>query len=388
MNRAITHLILPVIFAAVLLFIILSFNSAYAIPTSPPGGGGGAGTLSGPCANLPPSIQQNITSLAPWYCPINSEISSVWENDLPVAEIALLIAFSIASIIFAVGAGIKNDKIRNFGLGELYEATASAIIVLIFLFVSAVAFGLIPSFFVGSINPYATAFHLINQTINGAESIYTSLFNIYATDAFYTSVSITISSALPPLNTLNGYLTPILQAAYAPITLLVMEPAYAIGGLLIDGIVALYAEYYLLIFFATVSIPAFLVPGVILRALFPTRAFGGMLIAMAMGFYIVMPALFAVAYYFTAPNLLSSMQTTATQLTRFGSGTGAETNGLTSSSPLPTLLQSVGSTLSSFWLLILFYPALIISVTYIFITQIANFIGGASYTGSRVRSFI
>ena len=35
-----------------------------------------------------------------------------------------------------VGAATKNDRIRNFGVGELYEAIASAIIVGIFLYVA------------------------------------------------------------------------------------------------------------------------------------------------------------------------------------------------------------------------------------------------------------
>lgn len=335
------------------------------------------------CTNLPVGMQINITSLAPWYCPINNQIAAIWKSELPLAEIALLIAFSIASIIFAVGAGMKSDRIRNFGIGELYEATASAIIIILFLFVSATMFGLVPSFIVGTINPYSTALGLMNSTINGAEGIYSSIFHIYLVGAEYSSIKIIISIPVP------GKVGIEIPNFYSvPISFFVLDPSSAIAGLLIDGITALFAEYYLLIFFALASIPVFLVPGVILRALFPTRALGGMLIAMAMGFYLVAPSLFALAYYFTTPNLLSSMQLTATQLTRFGSGTGAETNGLTSTSPLPTLLQSVNSEMSSFWLLILFYPALIVAVTYAFITQVASFIGGASYTGSRLRSFI
>ncbi|MGC8622587.1 MAG: hypothetical protein ACP5UC_01325 [Candidatus Micrarchaeia archaeon] len=372
--------------AAILLFAFLSNMPFANIPTTTILPSPQPSSSSGPCSNLPSSIQENVQANAPWYCPIDAEIASVWQQYSPIAVIALLISFSIASIIFAVGAGMKYDRLRNFGIGELYEATASSIIVLIFLFISAVAFGIIPSFFVGAINPYATAFHLMNETIVGAESIYSSLFNIYATDAFYTSFTVSIYSALYPA--LTGTVPTLLQSFYAPIMLFVMEPANAIGGLLIDGIAALFAQYYLLIFFASASIPAFLVPGVILRALFPTRAFGGMLIALAMGFYIVMPTLFAVVYYFTTPNLISSMQTISSQLTVLGSGTGAETNGLSSTSPIPLLISSVGSAMSSFWMLVLFYPPLIIAVTYFFVTQVSDFIGGASYSVGRLRSFI
>jgi hypothetical protein len=368
--------------AVLLVFVSLVASIPYAAtltgPLSSPGSPQQIGTE---CTNLPVGMQINITSLAPWYCPINNQIAAIWKSELPLAEIALLIAFSIASIIFAVGAGMKSDRIRNFGIGELYEATASAIIIILFLFVSATMFGLVPSFIVGTINPYSTALGLMNSTINGAEGIYSSIFHIYLVGAEYSSIKIIISTPVKAGIEIPNFYS-------VPISFFVLDPSSAIAGLLIDGITALFAEYYLLIFFALASIPVFLVPGVILRALFPTRALGGMLIAMAMGFYLVAPSLFALAYYFTTPNLLSSMQLTATQLTRFGSGTGAETNGLTSTSPLPTLLQSVNSEMSSFWLLILFYPALIVAVTYAFITQVASFIGGASYTGSRLRSFI
>ena len=45
--------------------------------------------------------------------------------------------------------------------------------------------------------------------------------------------------------------------------------------------------------------------------------------------------------------------------------------------------------MSSFWLQIIFYPLLIISMTYAFITQAANFLGStAKAMGGRIRGFI
>ncbi|MGC8537387.1 MAG: hypothetical protein ACP5MZ_00155 [Candidatus Micrarchaeia archaeon] len=336
------------------------------------------------CGPLPNSIVSQIESSAPWYCPINEQVYDTWSSETPIAFAAILIAFSIAAIIFMVGAGLRNDRIRNFGLGELYEAIASAIIVGLFLYVSAVAFGIIPSLFVGTINPYATAFHLILSTIQQAEGVFSSLYNVVIMDSFYASINVELDlpiSGAPPIS--------LLTLLYAlPLEALVIEPSIVLGTFIVEGITALYAEYYLLVFFSVASIPVFLVPGVIFRAIFPTRALGGMLIALAMGFYIVMPTMFAIAYYFTAPSILHTLSTASIQMNRFGQGSGAITNAITPDSPLVTQVGSVQSAMSSFWLLILFYPLLIIAVTYAFVTQIANFIGGASQMSGKMRTFI
>ncbi|EQD54068.1 conserved hypothetical protein, membrane [mine drainage metagenome] len=325
-----------------------------------------------------------VENSAPWYCPINEQIYDSWSSETPIAFAAILIAFAIAAIIFMVGAALKNDRIRNFGIGELYEAIASAMIVGLFLYVSAVAFGIIPSLFVGTINPYATAFHLMLSTIQQAENVFSSLYNVFILDSFYVSINVELDLPIlgaPPMSLLT-------QIYALPLEILVIEPTQVLASFIIEGITAIYAEYYLLVFFSVASIPVFLVPGVIFRAIFPTRALGGMLIALAMGFYIIMPTMFAIAYYFTAPNILQTLSTASVQLNRFGANSGAITNALTPDSPVVLQITSAQSAMSSFWLLILFYPLLIIAVTYAFVTQIASFIGGAAQTSSRMRTFI
>jgi hypothetical protein len=337
------------------------------------------------CGLLPSSMAKLLSSTAPWYCPINGQIYSTWESELPLALVALLLAFTIAALIFMIGVAFKNDRIRNFGIGELYESTASAIIVVLFLYVSAVIFGLGPAIVVGGINPYATSINLILSTINQAEILYSSIYPVYLTDSFYTTITASIYvqdyNLTPPLSYAKLLYTFPLQTFF-------LQPSIAIAGFLVDGIAALYAQYYLIVFFSIAAIPAFIVPGVIFRIFFPTRALGGVMIAIGVAFYLVMPTLFAVAYYFTSPQLLHGLETVTTQLNRWGSGTGSQQNALSPTSPLAESLSSAQSALSSFWLLILFYPALIIAVSYVFITQVANFIGGASRVGGKMRSFV
>ncbi len=347
----------------------------------------GVAHSASPCGLVSPQIQSTIASSAPWYCPINQEIYAQWAYYEPAAIIAVLIAFSIAGLIYMVGIAANSNRIRNFGVGEFYEAIASAMIVVLFMFLCAVLFGLIPLSYVGSINPYATSFRLISSTISSAQQMYASIFRVYLSASFITSANVEIR--------LGGAVGAVAQTAAAtipnfainslsiPITLFFMDPAAAIAGILTDGITALYAEYYLLVFFSFAAIPVFLIPGTILRAIFPTRAFGGILIGLAFGFYLVMPLLFSVAFYFTAPSLLASMSTANLQFNGISSQSA-----VSPANPFVQQLSSVKSSLNGFWLLIFFYPSLIISITYAVVRQISEFAGRAVSMGARMRSFI
>ena len=210
------------------------------------------------------------------------------------------------------------------------------------------------------------------------------MYTTYLIDSYYTSITLQLSVQGEPI----PYIGLAEEVYIFPLQLYWLQPAATLASLLVDGMAGLFGQYYLIVFFSIAAIPAFLVPGVVLRAIFPTRALGGMLISIAIAFYLVMPTLFALAYYFTSPNLLSSLATSTSQLQRWGTGTGAEQNAQSSSSPLALALGSVQAAMSSFWLLILFYPALIIAITYTFITQVSRFIGGASRMGGKVRGFV
>jgi len=330
------------------------------------------GILSGYIAAV---VQQN----SPWYCPINNQIYYYWKGELPLALVAIMLSITIASIIFMVGASFKIKALRNFGAAEFYEAFASTLIVVFFLFVSAVLFGLVPSLLVGTVNPYVTALHLIAATISSADYVLQNLFQVYIVAQFIQSITITIEtlgSNLAGVGTLLGFVHIYIAFQYS-------TPAVVLFNFILDGVYGLYLEYYLIVFFAIAAIPAFLVPGVLFRAILPTRPLGGILIAMGIGFYLIMPTLFAVAFYLTAPQLNTQLVLAAHYLSLYDTG-GA----LSSYGELPLLIstiQNLQSSISSFWLLVLFYPVLIISITYAFITQLAAIIGGVPYSMKKLR---
>ena len=340
--------------------------------------------LSG-CGFIPDDLAQRLYIEAPWYCPINQQIYYQWIRQLPLALLAVLVSFSIAVLIFMLGIAARSERIKNFGIGEMYEAIATAIIVGLFLYVTAGVLGLLPSFIVGAINPYTTALNLMTNTINTAENMYTNLFNIYFFTKFLTTIEteIAITGTPIPLQTL-------FNVGRIPLNIFINDPAIALSSFLADGIAILWAEYYIIVFFALAAIPAFLVPGIVFRSIFPLRSLGGSLIALAIGFYLIMPTLFAVVYYFTAPGVQRQLAGATSQLSRYSTNPQAATSTVSSTNPLVVTLQSVNSAISSFWLLILFYPALISAVTYAFVVEVSKFVGGSVATDAmrRVRRFM
>ena len=115
------------------------------------------------CGLLSGQIANTITSNEPWYCPISNQVTNQWESWLPVMLVVTLISFFLAAIIFMAGVALGSAKIRNYGAAEFYEAIATAIIVVAFVYICAVLFGLGPGALSPEINPYATAFNLMGR---------------------------------------------------------------------------------------------------------------------------------------------------------------------------------------------------------------------------------
>lgn len=347
-------------------------------------------TGAGPCA----TNQFDINNVAPWYCSsVNQAVSDVWQQWIPVGFAVTTVAFSIAAVLFALGVALRSQRLRDFGVGEIYEATATAIIVILFMFITAVMIGILPSLFVGPQNPYVTSLTYITGTITQTSALVTGLFNVYSTAAYYASFSLNIvlgpqsagaaqgtpgavaGSAIT--NIITTYIIPGFKGA---IDLFFMLPANVIAFLLMEGLLVLNVEYYIIIFAMYAAIPVFLLPGVILRAFIPTRALGGMFMSIAIGFFFILPLLFAVAFYFTQGGVATSLTQASQQLNQFGQGAGAEQNAISASSPLVGTLNDIQNSMGAYWLSVLFYPALIMAITYFAVVTIADFIGGFAHS--------
>ncbi|MDE1865514.1 MAG: hypothetical protein KGH94_02655 [Candidatus Micrarchaeota archaeon] len=347
------------------------------------------------CGLLSAQVANTINNKYPWYCPISNQVTNQWSKWLPVMLVVTMISFLLASLIFMVGVALGSGKIRNYGAAELYEAAATAIIVVAFVYICAVVFGFGPGALVGDINPYATAFNLMGSTLGSAQGMYTSLYKTYVPLSELTTVSIQVGG--PEAGILRTSFASAAATAVSSniflnvfsfvIQVLFLNPAAALSKLLVEGMAVLYGEYYLLVFFSVAAIPVFLIPGVIFRALLPTRGLGGVMIALAIGFYLVMPSLFAAVYYFTAQGLITNVNVANAQL----QATTVTGSSITSQqSPLVQELTAAQGSLSGFWMLVLFYPILIIAFTYSFVVQISKIIGGTYQQGAmgRLRGFL
>jgi hypothetical protein len=323
---------------------------------------------------------------APWYCSsINQQVINSWNKWSPVVLVVMMLSFAIAAAVFMTAMIFKNERLRTFAIGEMYEATATAIIAVFFLLIAATLFGAFTATITGPIDPYNASLSYISTTINATQNLVVPMLNDAVVDAFYASFRLTVCvpNELDPLEpqcytNIGKILTvPIMVNFYWPVTTVV--------GLMIDALISLYVQYYIILFFMYAAIPVFLIPGIAFRALLPTRSFGGMMMAAAIGFYFIMPVLFSIAYYFTSASLTSQLSTITTSVNKYSAGNGAQQNAISPSSPLVLDVQEANSAFSSFWLSTLFFPTLIIAITYSTIVQMGEIIGGMARTSGRLR---
>ncbi len=325
-----------------------------------------------------------VNAVSPWYCQkgaqsINQALISNWTKWEPLAFLAVLLSFFIAILIFVMGTVLRNERLRTFGIGEMYEALASAIIVIMFLTIAGIIFGLLPSFVLSG-NPYTSSLTYISNTINAEQNSVYQLFRVIIAVRFYTSIrtEICLPLCIRPITEPLAYLA----------TWYFYTPAWAIVDLQLDGIMLLYGEFYLILLFSYMAIPVFLIPGVIFRTVLPTRGLGGIMIAVAIGFYFVMPVLFSFAEISTAPKLMQQAVIASSELQQYGGTSGAIFGAASPSSNLVTKgLDGIQASMGDYWLSVLFYPALILGVTYLIIGQIAEFIGGMTQLSGRMRAF-
>ncbi|MGC8629355.1 MAG: hypothetical protein ACP5T4_04080, partial [Candidatus Micrarchaeia archaeon] len=243
----------------------------------------------------------------------------------------------------------------------------------------AVMLGILPAFATGNIDPYTTALTYLGKNINATIELEKSLYNTYLIDSYYSSISLTITAG-----GLENFVVPPIWAF--PIEIYYLMPINAVTSMILEALLLLYTEFYAILFFMYVSIPVFLIPGIILRALFPTRSVGGMMMAIAIGFYFIMPVLFSIAFYFTSTSVLATINTETQEIVSNSQGTGIEQNAISPTSPLVTAVQGIGSTMGTYWIGLLFYPALIIAITYESIMVMADFIGGFAKTSGLLRA--
>ncbi len=324
------------------------------------------------------SSTQVVYQNAPWYCSqINQAMISYWTEWAPVAGVAIFVSFDIALLIYIASVILADERVKNFAVSEFYETIATALIVIGFLSLAATIMGLIPSLIVNA-NPYSTSLSYISNTISSTQSLTSQLFSIAVADQSYTTTNLQVCVSFTCFTNIIGVFS-------FAIEYLFYLPSSTLITFFLDGLTFLYGEFYIILLFMYAAIPVFLIPGIILRALLPTRALGGLMIAIAIGFYVIMPTLFSVAFYFTNTTVINQLNAATSFLARNSAGGEAQINAASLNGPLVTEANIIQQGLGTFWMSVLFYPSLIFAMTYALITQLADFIGGATQTSSRFK---
>ncbi len=336
-------------------------------------------TLQSPCQNEA-YLNNYLSGNVPWYCNnIDQQTAAVWSKWLPIAVIALMASFSIATLILIMGLVFRSEKLRNFGIAEFYESTATAIIVILFLSITGTLFGTLPSIIVGPYNPYETVLYSMNaEMLNVSSTINTYISEIQVpAEAAGTKTSLTgcVAEVCTGLNITSALASAILNIYGA----IVVTPLETVLPLLVDGLLALSMQFYMILFFMQAALPIFLIPGIIFRAFLPTRSVGGMLIAIAIGTYLIMPIMYAIAFSFTSQGVISNMGSALNLADQPSASLTSTVYNLASG------LQTIQSGMGTFWLGILFYPALILALTYSMIREIAGFIGGSAHVSGKLK---
>jgi len=370
--------------------ITIAFFVALIILSQIAGAGGGGGSEN----NVPQSVgycpnQYSISAIAPWYCSqINQAAYKVFTDWEPVLMLAVLFSFMIAAIIFVAGIAARNSKLRSYGIGEFYEAAASLIFVVFFMLLAALIFGIIPGLYIG-VDPYNTSLTYIYNTINATQGLLTAIYNPAILAYFYTSITIEVNVMGEAPNELGQVLNGVGAASNIvgylaiPLEILFIIPAIALSSLLVEGLLMLYTEFYLILFAMYASIPVLLIPGIFLRSIMPTRTVGGLLIGAAISFYFILPTLFSIAFFFTYKDTMQTFIAATAQLNSISQGSNAITNGAlpNGQNSIPQEIKTIQESMGSFWISVIFYPALILALTYFSMTTIADLLGGMRPSG-------
>jgi len=209
---------------------------------------------------------------------------------------AVLISFLIATLAYMVSVIFDLKGLRNWAKSEFYQALASAVLVVALISLSYVMFDVGVRAMIGSIDPFQQAQNYLDGVLSDLSSLYVStydfnfLFEILPSFTFYINAA---AFSIKPF----FWLVPTLITKHHLVTQLVATVT-----------VTASFQKALIFFFINTGFAVFLPLGVILRAFPFTRGAGGLLIAIAIGFFIVYPVMF------TYVSLMSESKPTAEEI--------------------------------------------------------------------------
>jgi hypothetical protein len=335
----------------------------------------------------------------PWYIKnYDTQVKNIWEAYQPIALIAVLVSFTVASLLYGFGFILNNERLRNYGMAEFLESVASFLMVGFFIILLQI---LVHTFFpiavstpeqqqIVEVGPFAYLDAKLASIQRISNKTFILLTNVLYPLYFLSSIEITpafekitggtvgkIQTGVPMARTVTNLFKMILN------TFISIFADFA--DYMYSGLKALSFQRALLRFFAESALTTFLPLGVVLRIFPPTRGAGGMLIAMAFSFFFVFPFVYLVFYFpSTSSNLYSTLMSNLNEINKKldelnSSPLLGSLKGITSSSALLGVIVTILSSLLLLGTEVIPIINLFISYfpTYFFVTSLIPVIAGA-----------
>lgn len=314
----------------------------------------------------------------PWYSTQYEKIGATWTEWGPTAVLAVSVAFLFVALAYMIGIGFDLHWLRVWAKSEFYQALASAILVGSLLLMTATIFDEGVGRILGEgVNPFTVALSYLDNL----EVTLQNYYNIYywcnfptealSSFSFYENV---VGIDMP----LFFFLKP-----------LRVEPLHIANSYIVQSLVLLSMWREVILFFRDAAFATFLPLGVFLRIFPPTRGAGGLLIAIALAFFIVFPTMFAFLALMSEDETALSAQLidirdACTGITIDTSSFRCCDRDLDSVAQIseeqsdPSVIAEVNSGqayLPGILLKLLFYPIVVMAVTVTFIRTLAPLLG-------------
>ncbi len=291
------------------------------------------------------------------------ELSNFW---LEVSVIAIMISISVVALLYMVGMAISNRRIISIAKSEFLQAMASILIVA-FMGIMVATFTEVDGVTGVSID---TQFQKLKDhfqsRIDTLEGIYNS----------YYSRNLAIAPQEYECTTRFG----ITDCKDGLVTHPYVESYRTMGYKALQLQVAYHSEKVLVEYIHRSALAVFLPLGIILRIIPLTRGLGGLLMALAIGFYIIFPI------FFFASSLALSVSTTsidyppAVEIQQCSSDTISQTTAVTQAYQLQfqEMDTQVEQTYAALSIDLMFTPFVALAVTLFFVRFLASIFGGDS----------
>jgi len=306
-----------------------------------------------------------------------------------LAMISVLACFFANALVFMIGYGLQLENVKRFAKTEFFQVTASAILIVMMSFVLdgvlqytvqsvigedsvAVCNGQAYKIFEYSGGPISYIYCKVDESAAELEDCYAKTYaSNYGTER---TASTCASIKGIPVYCGDWYLHNEVESNHLT--------GYKITPLLVN----LYGQKAALNYIAENMLAVFLPLGLLLRVFPPLRGIGGLLIAVALGFYFVFP----VVYLVNDPSFVKQTKQDIKDVSQdasFACYPGFK--GAATILTIPPLSSSAGGgssdtcnnapeLIAKITINLMFYPFVALAATLIFIRTAASFLGGDS----------